>query len=84
MLSSSSISASISIHATREGGDGSVIGNVRSGTIFQSTPPVRVATIPVEKKGTGVVISIHATREGGDAETQRSLTAEADFNPRHP
>ena len=35
--------------------------------IFQSTPPVRVATTPDRQRPGNWQISIHATREGGDA-----------------
>ena len=56
----------ISIHAAREGGD---VGNavfVPTVIKFQSTPPVKAATITTNTKKTEILISIHAAREGGD------------------
>ena len=62
--------AAISIHAPRAGGDhaapfaGLYVGE------FQSTPPVRGATISKEDKKVETTISIHAPRAGGDALTE--------------
>ena len=60
------ISIIISIHAAREGGD-----QMRSFTtpifqVFQSTPPVKAATVAVAPFEGFSFISIHAAREGGD------------------
>ena len=56
----------ISIHAAREGGDGSQRSAARARCIFQSTPPVKAATLLPGEKIQIVRISIHAAREGGD------------------
>ena len=56
----------ISIHAPREGGD---CINIRTSTAhrgFQSTPPVRGATLKIILCCGHLIISIHAPREGGD------------------
>ena len=37
-----------------------------NGIIFQSTPPIRVATAAVELMDDDIQISIHATHTGGD------------------
>ena len=36
-------------------------------SIFQSTPPVKAATLRVALDAVGQAISIHAAREGGDS-----------------
>ena len=57
----------ISIHAAREGGDATHGGTDKEEAPFQSTPPVKAATVrvlPVPPRG---AISIHAAREGGDS-----------------
>ena len=56
----------ISIHAPREGGDSAYSRYARLGAIFQSTPPVRGATLLDNLANCGIMISIHAPREGGD------------------
>ena len=57
----------ISIHAAREGGDRTTASTIWTSWRFQSTPPVKAATI-TELHMTKVygTISIHAAREGGD------------------
>ena len=56
----------ISIHAAREGGD-AVAGQVPADyTLFQSTPPVKAATLCESVNLFLGRISIHAAREGGD------------------
>ena len=55
----------ISIHAAREGGDASGRRRRRRG-IFQSTPPVKAATMRTAIRKLKDGISIHAAREGGD------------------
>ena len=57
---------SISIHAAREGGDCCFIGTDKYRSAFQSTPPVKAATIIMLCDAAGMLISIHAAREGGD------------------
>ena len=51
---------------------------------FQSTPPMRVATLstvpPLSQPG----ISIHATHAGGDCRLAFPRLAQPHFNPRHP
>ena len=56
----------ISIHAAREGGDRTVDDLGRICIPFQSTPPVKAATLFSIFAFTGSEISIHAAREGGD------------------
>ena len=57
----------ISIHAPREGGDGTK-NPQRTGQLrFQSTPPARGATLACSNMVNNVDISIHAPREGGDS-----------------
>ena len=56
----------ISIHAPREGGDNQSFPLVGVGVGFQSTPPARGATTPINIYKLDILISIHAPREGGD------------------
>ena len=56
----------ISIHAAREGGDGFALKNIFADCSFQSTPPVKAATLPLRFHSALASISIHAAREGGD------------------
>ena len=56
----------ISIHAAREGGDPKRSLPMVNGVEFQSTPPVKAATLFSIFAFTGSEISIHAAREGGD------------------
>ena len=56
----------ISIHAAREGGDGEKLKSGLGGAAFQSTPPVKAATVAYARKNIYCGISIHAAREGGD------------------
>ena len=62
----------ISIHAAREGGDG-----IKSAASwlweFQSTPPVKAATVSVAVSVPVFRISIHAAREGGDERISRAV-----------
>ena len=59
----------ISIHAPREGSD--TINQLRTAfqIQFQSTLPVRGATLPYSKVQAFSIISIHAPREGSDVQT---------------
>ena len=41
--------------------------------LFQSTPPVKAATLSFSGSITGIFISIHAAREGGDQFAARNL-----------
>ena len=56
----------ISIHAPREGRDATTLAVEPAPVQFQSTHPVRGATIANHVKNLRVVISIHAPREGCD------------------
>ena len=56
----------ISIHAAREGGDLQRSFAAVSLFQFQSTPPVKAATIAQQLSEIEQRISIHAAREGGD------------------
>ena len=56
----------ISIHAAREGGDMHTSEKETSHKVFQSTPPVKAATLPRDCVARTGRISIHAAREGGD------------------
>ena len=57
----------ISIHAAREGGDDMLADSFDKALEFQSTPPVKAATIRKLTNSVCCQISIHAAREGGDA-----------------
>ena len=57
----------ISIHAAREGGDGGCMVRNKNTRGFQSTPPVKAATLLFGLCMHERFISIHAAREGGDA-----------------
>ena len=59
--------AQISIHAAREGGDTTVGHERLAAFLFQSTPPVKAATVRYCTALRVRHISIHAAREGGDA-----------------
>ena len=56
----------ISIHAAREGGDLANSARVYPPKLFQSTPPVKAATVNITDNLSSGMISIHAAREGGD------------------
>ena len=56
----------ISIHAPREGGDVAIPAKYLMTVSFQSTPPVRGATLLINIRAHINQISIHAPREGGD------------------
>ena len=58
----------ISIHAAREGGDVVYCVCCRYCAIFQSTPPVKAATMSRIESPNLRSISIHAAREGGDGD----------------
>ena len=51
---------------------------------FQSTPPVKAATIDKLTHTLKSIISIHAAREGGDKPCVRVLHFLHHFNPRRP
>ena len=64
---------SISIHAAREGGDAVLFGVLHAVIVFQSTPPVKAATLCPPKNRQCASISIHAARDGGDGAVYSSL-----------
>ena len=51
---------------------------------FQSTPPVKAATVLPFTKSTYATISIHAAREGGDKSSRIRQKQNWNFNPRRP
>ena len=51
---------------------------------FQSTRPVRGATLPLSRLLHGDPISIHAPRAGRDSRSARTRWQKVDFNPRAP
>ena len=53
-------------------------------TLFQSTPPVKAATVIAAAFASVLVISIHAAREGGDGIINVLPKSTKDFNPRRP
>ena len=69
---------SISIHAPREGSDSiscAAQSFTRKGR-FQSTLPVRGATLPIRlRNAVSVFISIHAPREGSDSRYSQKISA---------
>ncbi len=56
----------ISIHAPRTGSDAEYLGLFDAKKEFQSTLPVRGATLPERHHGSAPLISIHAPRTGSD------------------
>ena len=74
----------ISIHAAREGGDAVLGGHTNSPEVFQSTPPVKAATIVRHRIASFSQISIHAAREGGDNGIIQRIHVRINFNPRRP
>ena len=76
--------ASISIHATHTGGDFHAHGRSANRSGFQSTPPIRVATMTAEERKQIAYISIHATHTGGDLAVLAGKPISPYFNPRHP
>ena len=63
--------AKISIHAAREGGDHLPEMDDYTLARFQSTPPVKAATLCACYCCGYAAISIHAAREGGDEVSAR-------------
>ena len=53
-------------------------------TVFQSTPPVKAATIRIWFYAFPVIISIHAAREGGDVILPLSVSCVAVFQSTPP
>ena len=80
----SSFMSSISIHAAREGGDVQAQKKRHSEPSFQSTPPVKAATVKQALQLSTMPISIHAAREGGDLAYISPKIYIKYFNPRRP
>ena len=74
----------ISIHAPREGRDAGRVWMDGGHNVFQSTRPVRGATVTVEADRELSIISIHAPREGRDPRRILHLRSKIYFNPRAP
>ena len=75
----------ISIHAPRAGGDPVEGWEARETTLFQSTPPVRGATLPPgDRQPLGNVISIHAPRAGGDDGGGKGALVQTEFQSTPP
>ena len=74
----------ISIHAAREGGDAEASSTIQGSLSFQSTPPVKAATVAGIQGCYSSLISIHAAREGGDARRCSTAYPQGYFNPRRP
>ena len=51
---------------------------------FQSTLPVRGATLTLMGGSSATAISIHAPREGSDRKNLHYIATTHDFNPRSP
>ena len=69
----SSVRHRISIHAPREGCDVYDSNGVLRKSLFQSTHPVRGATLDANGEPVRRVISIHAPREGCDLGSKVSV-----------
>ena len=74
----------VSIHAPREGRDVGLVGGAGCPNGFQSTRPVKGATVgepapPAEQR-----VSIHAPREGRDPRLGLAHPPRRSFNPRAP
>ena len=59
-------------------------GDTKFAAAFQSTPPVKAATLSGAVKVETLNISIHAAREGGDFIHMRIKMWITHFNPRRP
>ncbi len=75
--------AAISIHASREGRD-NLLADLLPYLKFQSTRPVKDATIEEAGLHFFVQVSIHASREGRDLIDQHTQDRDQGFNPRVP
>ena len=74
----------VSIHAAREGGDQPLPAAAVPYRRFQSTPPVKAATLEHCVYALMVLVSIHAAREGGDVNVDDFAAEQLGFNPRRP
>ena len=78
------VKSTISIHSTREGGDGKNHPVYVQSIIFQSTPPAKAETLMLPGNCVPSAISIHSTREGGDLISGQNFLIMVNFNPLHP
>ena len=76
--------ASISIHAPLAGCDQAIADELAEFDGFQSTHPLRGATVDLRQRDDGNIISIHAPLAGCDAPASRPSLPSWDFNPRTP
>ena len=74
----------ISIHAPLAGCDTRLATTILGACLFQSTHPLRGATITKKQEGKNYGISIHAPLAGCDLLDDFSTTLLPDFNPRTP
>ena len=74
----------VSIHASHAGGDWEILQEALEALKFQSTPPMREATIRADGRKHRVLVSIHASHAGGDRGSISSDTQGWCFNPRLP
>ena len=77
-------SEEISIHAPRAGGDVRYPNGYTYNAGFQSTPPVRGATLYQVVGGHGGGISIHAPRAGGDSRRRLNMAYIHEFQSTPP
>ena len=74
----------ISIHAAREGGDDSRDTGRGGGKIFQSTPPVKAATLVYAISQVRAVFQSTPPVKAATWRVLSNTEAAADFNPRRP
>ena len=74
----------ISIHAPHAGRDQSPVDTFCTHRKFQSTRPMRGATIARPTRSLRHVISIHAPHAGRDTAEHKPSTSQSYFNPRAP
>ena len=84
MIQKKTINFEISIHASREGGDGCPFLHRFTRSYFNPRLP-RGRRQGQDRPGAGAgQISIHASREGGDVYSQKKAGGVSYFNPRLP
>ncbi len=79
-----SIRASISIHTPLAGSDAKPVHPAAKPTVFQSTLPLRGATMQRLRRGQPAVISIHTPLAGSDERIPSQWRTGRDFNPHSP
>jgi len=65
-LTNKAVEYAISTHATHKGGDALEVPEIMDVLLFQLTPPIRAATLPLPCGSSPLLISTHATHKGGD------------------